>query len=271
MIHVCCCMQMLLAGYFDGNLRLWDTRAGRVAREVMDLHQREIVSVAVGRAGGTHPSTNALMWPNMITGHMHTSSVFISCCLSQITPQGPEIFRGLHFSCLMQCEGDTLSGQQWPDGRTSPEGPHCFSTCLTLKASSSWKPSPPRLHPPPPLRGLHMCHRCFALHGFKADGALTDTAMLQLACKTYDSPWKQFLFTCLVSCPSDSCRLVLPHVSFEVHFVHCKVVAGKCGVLCRVLQICSKAGNNIHLYVRGHASGAMRATEFNGIGENRKF
>ncbi len=44
-------LQELMAGYFDGNLRMWDTRTGRVTREVMDLHQREIVSVSIGKRG----------------------------------------------------------------------------------------------------------------------------------------------------------------------------------------------------------------------------
>ena len=57
-----CCSQELMAGYFDGNLRLWDTRSGRVTREVMDLHQREICSVSMGPRGGELRLTSLIVF-----------------------------------------------------------------------------------------------------------------------------------------------------------------------------------------------------------------
>lgn len=43
---------MAVSGHFDGTLRFWDLRAGKVANEVAGLHTQQITSVAVGLAAG---------------------------------------------------------------------------------------------------------------------------------------------------------------------------------------------------------------------------
>lgn len=43
---------LAISGHFDGTLRFWDLRSGRVANEVAGLHTQQITSVAVGLATG---------------------------------------------------------------------------------------------------------------------------------------------------------------------------------------------------------------------------
>ena len=43
---------LAVSGHFDGTLRFWDLRTGKVANEVAGLHTQQITSVAVGLAAG---------------------------------------------------------------------------------------------------------------------------------------------------------------------------------------------------------------------------
>lgn len=45
---------LIASGHFDGSLRFWDMRSGRLAREVKQLHDQQICSVAGGLLGSAH-------------------------------------------------------------------------------------------------------------------------------------------------------------------------------------------------------------------------
>ena len=42
----------VVSGHFDGTLRFWDLRSGRLANEVTGLHTQQITSVAIGLRTG---------------------------------------------------------------------------------------------------------------------------------------------------------------------------------------------------------------------------
>lgn len=43
---------MIVSGHFDGTLRFWDLRSGKLSNEVTGLHTQQITSVAVGNRSG---------------------------------------------------------------------------------------------------------------------------------------------------------------------------------------------------------------------------
>jgi WD40 repeat protein len=43
---------MVVSGHFDGTLRFWDLRSGKLSNEVTGLHTQQITSVAVGSRSG---------------------------------------------------------------------------------------------------------------------------------------------------------------------------------------------------------------------------
>ena len=54
----------LVSGHWDGALRFWDLRSGRVAHEVTGLHVGQICSVSIGRrTGGCLRDGRRLRWP----------------------------------------------------------------------------------------------------------------------------------------------------------------------------------------------------------------
>ena len=50
---------LAVSGHFDGTLRFWDLRTGKVANEVAGLHTQQITSVAVGLAAGSARAAGA--------------------------------------------------------------------------------------------------------------------------------------------------------------------------------------------------------------------
>ena len=55
----------LVSGHWDGALRFWDLRSGRVAHEVTGLHVGQICSVGIGRrTGGCLREGRRLRWGN---------------------------------------------------------------------------------------------------------------------------------------------------------------------------------------------------------------
>ena len=53
---------LIASGHFDGSLRFWDMRSGRLAREVKQLHDHQICSVAAGLLGGEENSRDHTLW-----------------------------------------------------------------------------------------------------------------------------------------------------------------------------------------------------------------
>ncbi len=43
-----------VSGHFDGALRFWDLRSGKLANEVAGLHTQQITSVSIGLRTGDH-------------------------------------------------------------------------------------------------------------------------------------------------------------------------------------------------------------------------
>ena len=44
----------VVSGHFDGTLRFWDLRSGKLANEITGLHTQQITSVAIGLRTGMH-------------------------------------------------------------------------------------------------------------------------------------------------------------------------------------------------------------------------
>lgn len=63
----------IASGHFDGTLRFWDLRSGRLAHEVAGLHSQQITSVAAGLC------TGEISNGNVATTTLCTSCKGISC------------------------------------------------------------------------------------------------------------------------------------------------------------------------------------------------
>lgn len=51
----------IVSGHFDGTLRFWDLRTGKLANEVAGLHTQQITSVSIGLRTGEAPIPYARM------------------------------------------------------------------------------------------------------------------------------------------------------------------------------------------------------------------
>ena len=47
-----------VSGHFDGALRFWDLRSGKLANEVAGLHTQQITSISIGLRTGGNRATN---------------------------------------------------------------------------------------------------------------------------------------------------------------------------------------------------------------------
>ena len=89
---------LIASGHFDGSLRFWDMRTGRLARELKQLHDQQICSVAVGLLGGAQqpeacsatlpPKVDSLLCIWKGTECIYNTRAQISGCMSSVTSNG---------------------------------------------------------------------------------------------------------------------------------------------------------------------------------------
>ncbi|KAL3161687.1 hypothetical protein ABBQ38_008786 [Trebouxia sp. C0009 RCD-2024] len=94
---------IICSGHFDGTLRFWDTRSGRMANEVTGLHTQQICSIQIGTRNGTVLScgkdnmlktVNPQTFEVMQTLRAAQFSVGTIWCTPCISPDGQHVAAG---------------------------------------------------------------------------------------------------------------------------------------------------------------------------------
>ena len=117
---------LICSGHFDGTLRFWDIRSGKMANEVTGLHTQQICSLQIGTRDGNNPScmqvclsehaslfcrssdsvTNAMSLCStlsacyMCTAGLHCSELWASCWYVDDTPSHAWLIDQQHMMCL---------------------------------------------------------------------------------------------------------------------------------------------------------------------------